>query len=789
MYYAVKAVDGKIMDLITEDWEECKRLVLGKNSIYRSFPQHQEALEYIQSTTVDIELREIGYAPSDEGAQCIRGYFLFPRFRDEKTGFTCNVYQTKRGQRVTCRGYGLPENKKVLYCFGGHYVVDEKYGFEFEVESFKEVIEDTKEGIISYLGSGVMKGVGEKKAAAIYKEFGPRTMEILEKNPEKLQYVKGFSKKSAQKAMEQLQANKGAMDITRYLLRFGISQKYAMELYRERKGGALGFVQKHPYSLCRFKGISFEEADQVAKDCDIPLNDKERIDYCIFHVLKTNEISGDTGMEWNTFCSKAMQFLGPNVQKEDLSQEIVALKKNGRLTIRRMKNLGISGVYVFSQKAFEREMSIAKDILRIKEDRSCKKIADIDEKILKKEQEYGFSLDKLQREAVKAGLTGEPFMVLTGDPGTGKTTIIRMIADIYGEEGDRVVFLAPTGRAARRMTETSGRPSKTFHSFFHIADEEDERNPEDEISISNALVVADEFSMADVYVSQILFSAIQNGCRVILVGDADQLPSVGPGAVLRDILESGVVKVVRLQKIFRQGENERITENAAKVKSGNGNILEGSDFHIHELANMEDVKNVMAELYMQRVEEFGIGNVICLCPFIKHTAGVKDMNITLQEIVNPPGAEKPQMEIHGETFRLGDLVMHLKNNENVSNGDIGTIVKVDPDEKIITVLINGMEIEYDVLQLKELTLAYATTVHKAQGSETAAVICTFTNFHTNMLYRNLLNVAFSRAKKQVDVVGEMSAIRKAAETETKEKRITLTGYFLKYYGGKFVEIA
>jgi len=786
MYYAVKAVNGQVLDLISQDWAKIKPMVVDQDSIYKAFTKEEEAKEYLDKTMVEVTLGDTGYKKANTKATQVYGRLLFVRYQDESNGFTCAVYKTKKGERVTCKGYYLPENKALTYCFGGHYYLNPKYGYEFIVESFQEVIEDTKEGVIAYLASGVVKGIGEKKAKAIYDYFGPKTMEIIEKEPWKIQFVKGFSRDSAAKIAKQLEENRGAKEITQFLLRYGISQKYAMQVYQKNRSNALEEIKRHPYRLCSDYGIPFDTVDIMAKDVEIKPNNPDRMTLCAFYVLKANEINGDLGMEWNAFCKAFSTRLGNEVTKDEIASFIVQMKEKKRIKALRLKNEGASALYIFSEKVYRVETECAKDIVRIATEKTAAEVLKIAQKLKEWEKENGITLDDEQKRAVFLALTSKQLVVVTGGPGTGKTTVIKAIADLYEQDiNSNIVFMAPTGRAARRMKETSGRNSHTIHSYLNIREN---ATPEDEVIINNSLIVVDEFSMADSEVAGVLFSSIGKKNRVVIVGDPDQLPSVGAGAVLRDILDCEAIPHIKLQRIHRQAADEKIIENVTKINAGDGNIEEGSDFKIFEHSSMEDVKNVMIEQYQKAVKQYGIDKVMCLCPYIEHTAGTKDMNRSLQDIINPGSPDDKELTAHDVTFRVGDPVMHLKNEENVSNGDIGYVDSVNVDEKSLVADINGELLSYDKDDLKRLTLAYATTVHKSQGSEADVVICCFTNYHRAMLYRNLPYVAFSRAKKLCIFVGERSAIHAAAANKAKNERVTLLGRYIKYYMGEFVNL-
>lgn len=800
MYYAVKSVNDKEINGIFSSWAECSKLVLGKVAVYRSFPEERDARAFLENAPVSRAEYGQGYVPIDVNAHSFYGKFAFARFRNKETGFCIYVYQSKKGEKVTCKGYDLPDNKRMLYKLAGTYNKNPKFGYEFVVTSWKEHVTDTKSSIIGYLSCGLIKGIGEAKAEQIYDMFGSRTLEILESNPQKLLMVKGIGKKGLNKIIESYKENHAEREITSYLLKFGISPKLAMKIYQYYGLCAIERIKENPYELVKIKGITFDDAERIAAAEKYPANSHRRYHAGIAYILANNEASGNTGMEVNHLCNAAAYKMNQNrsdfsVSAKDVFEIVLSLLKEGKLKHQNMEENGVRRQYVFKKEMYEMEKQICDNIIRL-----CKSVPldpeNLEGIIRSAIGRQGLQYDRIQAHAAKTALTNH-LCVMTGEPGTGKTTNIKIISDCYHKlypERKRI-FLAPTGRAARKISEAVGTETYTIHSYLHLYEG---ASVEDEISIDHALVVVDEFSMTDVYVANAIFKAIGTDCNLVLVGDIDQLPSVGPGAVLRDIIESQAQKektqisipIVKLKQVYRQKTDARIYENAAKINRGDVSLQEGCDYHHHELKNMEDIRNEMAELYVKRVKEFGLGNVMCLCPVKEHTAGVNDMNILLQGKLNPHREGVNEVKANGQWFREGDLIMHLKNNDEASNGDTGIIEQIenadDPDSYIVKVLINNKHVSYGKSDMDLMMLSYATTVHKAQGSEADAVLFCLTNRHLNMLYRNIPYVAISRGKKQVDIFGEESAMTTAILNKEKRERITLLKKFLMEACGYFV---
>lgn len=793
MVYAVKAVDDVVVDKIFLTWDECKQCVWGKKAVYKSFPEYGDAERFLISADANVSERGEEFVPRDIQADRIYCRFVSERYCNLANGYCVYLYEMSGKQKVVCRGNYLPKNKKLEYVFCGRYVKDKTYGYQFEVTSYKEYIKENKESIINFLSCGIIKGIGPKKAEEIYNRFGNKSLEIFDKTPDKLLQIKGISRKTLDKMLCSYDANKGARETVEFLLNFGISQNYAMKLYKMYGARAVMEIKENPYILCDIRGLTFEDADRIAKHLGVPDDNISRMEACALYVLKENESTGNTGMEVNQFGNAFLKKLNSStISPQRINDETIRMIKNGLLRCVRVD--GIQAI--FSTTAYRREEYIAEDIMRISwlPQKNAYTDAQIYDVIRCKEREKGITLDEIQRTAVLFAIKYN-IVYITGGPGTGKTTLEVILDATYVElyPQNSIVYMAPTASAARVISETTGKVASTLHSFLHIFEEE--YQTEEPVLLENALVVIDEFSMVDVYAAQALFSAITTGCTVVIIGDINQLPSVGPGAIMRDIIESGTIRGIELTHIYRQAENAMIAINAKKIKDGDTNIADGCDFHFIETRSMEDVKNAMAEQYVRYVKKYGISEVRCLCPYINNTAGVKDMNCTLQAILNPAMETKKEVHAMGQIYRQGDIVMHIKvNTPYASNGDVGVIDRIifdedDESEYTICVKMSGKEVQYKKDSIMNLTLAYATTVHKSQGTGAKGIVTCLTTAHRGMLYMNIPYVAISRGSAEVSMFGERAALEQAIKAGKGRRRITLLKRKLMEDAGEFVEIA
>ena len=703
---------------------------------------------------------------------------IFPRdAAASTTGFMiaiyrpCGVLKDAAGNilaQFKAVGYCLPTSDKVRYNMTGKWSKSQKHGIQFEVERYEEVITPTREGIIAYLASGQIRGIGKKTAERIYDTFGQETLQVLDQEPKKLLTVRGISEKKLRKIVDSYLANRGARDVIAFLAPHGVSPSRAVRLYREYGEETMDIVRNHPYRLCELAGIAFRTADKLAMSMGIDPLSPERIDQALLYTLTDAETKGHLCLEKHAFLKECLKLL----DTAGMTQDMAASRAVRLIQEERLVTYGDS---VFKAKTASIEESLAYEIVR-KMRGSVEEYPDLDDSISGEERVLRFRLAPEQREAVKMGLTSK-LCVITGGPGTGKTSVQRALLDLYKKRfpAARIVCCAPTGKAARRMEQSTGVPSATVHRVLGLIANEDGQYGDPE-TLDADLVLVDEVSMLDVYLAEKLFRSIPATARLILVGDSDQLPSVGPGAVLKEIIASGRVPVVRLDQVFRQKNGSRIAANAKLIRHGNLSLEYGPDFEFYDSTDMSVSAEIIESLYLQETARCGIDNVVLLSPYRQKTeTGANALNQRLQGKVNPP-ADGKMDAVHGQRrFRTGDKVMQIKNCEDINNGDVGYITSITGTQTESVIRIDfgdGRLVEYENADLDMLDLGYACTVHKSQGSEYKSVIINLQSAHSVMLVRPLIYTAITRAKEKVLIVGERRALCTAIRRIDTEQRGT-----------------
>ena len=690
----------------------------------------------------------------------------------------CENIRDSAGNMVTqvkAVGYCLPIADNLRYELQGHWSKNPKHGVQFEVENYDEVITPTKEGIIAYLSSGQIKGIGPKMAEKIYDAFGLTALDVLDKEPERLLSISGISTAKLKKICDSYLANRGARDVVAFLTPHGITPNRAVKLYKEYGDRAMDIVKNHPYQLCEIAGIGFKTADRIAMSMGFDQLSVERVDEGILYALTDAEGKGHLCMEKHAFIKACLKVLDtPQLTEEMVANRAARLVYSGKL-------VSYQG-NVYRSKTAYAESNLAELLSRQLRSARSHSYGDLDVALDAEELRMKVKFAPEQREAVKMALT-QGVSVITGGPGTGKSMILRAILDIYRRQnpGKEICLCAPTGRAARRMEQATGLAASTVHKALGLLAGEDGDYGEPQ-ALDADIILVDEVSMMDIYLAGRLLEAVKSRAQVVLIGDSDQLPSVGPGAVLSEMIASERIPVVRLDKVFRQNDGSRIAVNAKLIRHGNLSLEYGNDFRFVDSANLSDSASRIAELYMQEVARYGVDNVAMLSPYRQKTeTGVNALNEMLRELVNPPDEGKPEVVCGKRKFRVGDKVMQVKNFEDVSNGDIGyirNIFKFGDETTVCVDFGDGRNMEYDSSELDMLDLGYASTIHKAQGAEYQSVIINLQCAHHIMLTRPLIYTAITRGKDRVIIVGERRALCISIKKTDIEKRGTCLAHRL-----------
>ncbi len=697
-------------------------------------------------------------------------------FRNDDNGYTiCKLRCDK--EVVTIVGTIPFINESQEYSVQGEWTVHPKFGKQFKIESIHEIIPTTTSGIEKYLASGVIEGIGKVTAKKIVEFFGEDTIKILDSNIEKLEEIPGIGKKRINTIMKSYLEQRVTKDIIIFFQSYGITVNMAMKIYKKFGVNCINIVNDNPYILTEYiSGIGFRTADSIAKSLGIEKDSLFRIKSGVIYIINEFCAIGNTFIPMDRLRDKGMKLLEINSEKFD--EGVYELIIDGKIKVEVVDNIDA----VYNMSYLYLEMSVTRKIVELATTNYDKLSLNVNEKINDFESKANIKLANSQKEAIE-GAFFNGIEVITGGPGTGKTTIINCIVSIFESLGLKVFMAAPTGRAAKRMAEATGREAKTIHRLLEIGSysEEEVDEIENETSaIECDVLIVDEASMVDISLMNALLKAMQVGTRIIIVGDVDQLPSVGPGNVLRDIIESDAVKVVRLNEIFRQGQESMIVQNAHLINEGKMPILntKNSDFYLERAADSEVMLEKIIGLVKTRLPKFNVEwdsvrDIQVLSPMRKGIMGIDNLNIQLQQVLNPKSKDKDEVEIKDMIFRVGDKVMQIKNNytlkwsknnsseegKGVFNGDVGYITEINEDEDKITVCFEDDKIvEYEESDLDEITLAYAVTIHKSQGSEFPVVIMPMFMGPPLLMNRNLLYTGITRAKKLVVLVGNSKVV-------------------------------
>ncbi|WP_294463874.1 ATP-dependent RecD-like DNA helicase [uncultured Anaerofustis sp.] len=676
----------------------------------------------------------------------------------------------------------------------GEYINHIKYGEQFKVEKLEIVIPTDTDSIYNYLKSGMVGGIGPKKAKEIVEHFGDKTLEILEKDPMRLSEVKGIGKKTALLVGLEYKNQGNMRDIVLKLSKYNIKPNYAKKLYDEYKGDTLNIIQTNPYALIDdVYGIGFKRADQIAMSVGIEMESPYRIISGIKYTLSSCYRDGNTYILKDELEEKVAKILGVN--KDIISHNLANLFLDDSVILEVTED----EERCFLKELYECEIESAKNLMSlISYNEKDNEEIDFDKLIKKYEEINKINLDKTQKEAVISAIKSK-VSIITGGPGTGKTTIINAIIYILGSIGKKYTLTAPTGRAAKRMSESTKSEAKTIHRLLEYEYTlEDEHflsfGKNEDNTIESEYIIIDEMSMVDISLFDAFLKAVKPKTSLLFVGDIDQLPSVGAGNVLSDLISSEIFPVTKLDTIYRQDKESLIITNAHRINKGKMPILkkEADDFYFINTITQEKIKrNILNIVYNYKntplkkydlLKDFQI-----ISPLKKGLAGVSELNKSVQDILNPAHNAKNEIQHGSTTFRENDKVMQIKNNyqikwtdintlkkgEGVFNGDMGIIKKIDKEKQTLEIIFDDEKrVIYPKEQMEELNLSYAITVHKSQGSEFKAIIIPIFSGYSGFLNRNLLYTAVTRAKEMVILIGEVNGLKSMIKSVQKNKRKT-----------------
>ena len=719
----------------------------------------------------------------------LTGYVEHIVFRNAENGYTVMNFAGEEDE-MTCVGTFSVISEGMYLKLRGEYVDHPTYGVQMKVESFEEQAPEDIQSIERYLGSGAIKGIGAALAARIVRRFKEDTFRIIEEEPERLAEIKGISERKAMEISSQVEEKRELRQAMIFLQKYGISINLAVKIYHKYGSEIYSILQENPYRLADdIQGVGFKIADEIASRVGIRTDSDFRIRSGIQYALQQASGEGHTYLPKEELTKRTARLL--EIEPEYIEKHYMDLAMERKIILKETNGM----VKVFASSYYLMEANTAAMLAEL-DIRYDVPVREMEDRIRRIENSSGMELDELQKQAVQEAVQNGLF-VLTGGPGTGKTTTINTIIRYFELEGMDIYLAAPTGRAAKRMSETSGYEAKTIHRMLELNGgveeragfERNESNP-----LEADVVIVDEMSMVDISLMHSLLKAIVPGTRLILVGDANQLPSVGPGSVLRDIIESGKYQVVRLNKIFRQASQSDIVVNAHKINEGKEVILDNKsrDFFFLKRYDADVIISVVIQLIKQKLPKYVDAkpfDIQVLTPMRKGLLGVERLNGILQRYMNPPANDKVEKEYGSTVFREGDKVMQTKNNYQLAweirtkfgltvdkglgifNGDMGIIRQInDFAEQMIIEFDEGRMVEYPYKLLDELELAYAITIHKSQGSEYPAVVIPLLGGPMMLMNRNLLYTAVTRARKCVTLVGNEVTFRQMIQNTSQQKR-------------------
>ena len=722
-----------------------------------------------------------------EKIETLKGTIENVVYRNENNDYTVLEIVDGEDNLITAVGLISMVAEGEIVTLTGRWTYHKEFGKQFAFDSFDKTLPEDTDGIFKYLSSGVIKGVGPVTALKIVNRFGVDTFDVIEHRPEWLSDISGITRKKAAAISQSFREQAGIRGVMMFCKDYmGVGE--VGKVYKKFGVGAVGLIKNNPYILCEGElGIPFAKADAIAKSLGLAQDDRNRVYSGVRHILSHSAAQGGhTCLPMNDVINGAIALL--EVEEERIKDILEELISAAELSLYKIKDTD----YIMTNETADAEDLVARNLMRITESAAHYGAVDISSLIERVELSSQISFAPMQREALFASLENG-VMILTGGPGTGKTTVVKAMLSIFGSMGLKTVLAAPTGRAAKRMSEATGEEAKTVHRMLEMERTTDgsvrfargDRNP-----LSENVVIVDEASMLDLSLTAALLRAMKRGSRLILIGDSDQLPSVGAGNVLSDLIASERIRTIRLTDIFRQSEESLIITNAHRINDGENPALNvtDNDFFFVRREREGDIAETVATLIDERLPRtYGKEikeKIQVITPSKKGAAGVEVLNGVLQARLNPPGKFKKEKQSHGVIFREGDRVMQIANNYDIEwekngiqgvglfNGDIGVIESIIINEEFLTIRFDDKLVEYSFDLLEELDLAYAITVHKSQGSEYPVVIIPMYHCAPMLMARNLLYTAVTRAKNMVILVGRSDIPRKMIENNKEILRYT-----------------
>lgn len=728
-------------------------------------------------------------------------------YKNEVNSYTIALFDTEE-EEITIVGY-LPfvqsgDTLKV----SGNFVEHKEYGIQFKVQTFEKLMPETLGALEKYLANGNVKGIGKATAKKIIKTFGENTINVFKFEPEKLAQIKGISKLKAIEMSESFLENWEVWQIVGFLERLGIGAQNAKKVYDMLGINAIEQIESNPYILIDIAGgVDFKQIDKMALDLGINYDNSKRIESGIKYALIRATYNGHSCVIKQNLIEFVISLL--DVTTENIEDGIINLKSKDEIVLEDRDG----EKWVYLKNFYDIEKEIAVRIMMLETSKNMKKIDNIENALKNIEKKSNIELSEKQKKAVLS-INKNNVTIITGGPGTGKTTIIKTIIDLYEERKKKVILAAPTGRAAKKMTEATGKEASTLHRLLGIGKLDDDgiytrHSGYKGEPIDADVIVVDELSMVDMFVMDYLLNCIYQGTKLILVGDVDQLASVGPGSVLKDLINSEVINTVKLDKIFRQAAKSKIILNAHRVNNGLPFIKKGDedleedtmdDFFFIKESSQEKMLQEVISLSTGRLENYGnydfFKNIQVLTPTKKGTLGTRELNKALQAVLNPELNKQQEKKIGNIIYRVGDRVMQIKNNYDMTweknnsdkteigtgvfNGEIGTIIEIDEKDRIIKIQFDDEKVAwYDYGELDQIEHSYAITIHKAQGSEFDVVIMLAPQSAPMLLTRNLLYTGITRAKKLLIIIGSERVVNYMIQNVDSKKRNTGLEYKLR----------